>query len=582
MSYRVFGSPYALLFHQHVTYLRLKKLPFKVYCRTFSTTLFYAWLYRARNSFCTVSPSGASHLQLWQLVSAVEGDATHRREQSLPHLDSNIVGCSNVRIVVNKSTHPNIHLVNWVVVVYSSWWLAKTGAIYRWFEVDNVDTIDGYLRYFFFVPGVGVSRAIARPFKEAMQRITAITGVSKGTAPYMKEHFIRLCTALESHLCNQQKLEGSRATFLYLLGTPHPTLSDVALGSVFSANFLMDDPPASLIVQRYPHLIRYLEMVTGWKGGEYVGECGESTEPNGEVSVQHGTNSGIDGNNSAYMDTVPDSLADVLLLIEEVFPFMVSQCESFIEHMLGDGVRQLKRERLEGPWEGCSGYLLPQVTKIKSLMIIDDDVHTVFARAQDLEVALLAAREVVGDDVVNECDGHEEVAASVDLSSAPGTPGAVDESSKCERYVTESVVNTVSVSDAAPPSEGRSRTANAVSANDPVRCAEPSINKIIEELKEKNVLNSDTAQFHRVFTEATARSRAVLKRQSSSRGISLTNIDKCLDRLRVLLKKIHTPHYTLATVFHGRRMFIAVIPEHEAEAARKRGVSRGRLQTPPM
>ncbi|ORC91350.1 uncharacterized protein TM35_000063550 [Trypanosoma theileri] len=267
--FRVLGSPYTLVLHQHVTYLRLQRLPFKVYCHTFTTTLLYAFLLRARCAFCTLDPQGHSHLQLWQLVNAVEGGISLGLEspnhsESLKNVDSFNKLKRPISFCPPRSHYPRLHLVNWIIVLYSSWWLAKTGAMYRWIVGDSVDIIDGYIRYFFLLPGVGLSRAIAGPFRQAMQKLTSVSGVSVETAPYMQEHFKRLCTSLDTHFKQlEEKEKGGNSFSLFLLGTPHPTLADVALGSTFSAYFLMDDPPASFIVQKYPYLNKYLEKVTG-------------------------------------------------------------------------------------------------------------------------------------------------------------------------------------------------------------------------------------------------------------------------------------------------------------------------------
>lgn len=506
MTYRVLGSPYALVFHQHVAYLRLKRLPFNVYCRRFTTTLFYALVFRARNSFCTVTPEGRSYLQMWQLIDAVERRGTQKGQNT---------------ILVNKRTHPNIHLATWIVFLYASWWLSKTGAMYRWIDSESVEVVEGYIRYFFLVPGIGFSRSIVGPFRQVMQKITAITGVSKETAPYMREHFQRFCGALDEHF--QQHPDST-----FLLGTPHPTLADVAMGAVFSAHFLIDDPPASFIIQKYPHLSRYMERVTGWRGGVFVDD--DSLQEPGQL---------FDTPSENYADVIPETLYNFFHLVEEVMPFMLSQCAAFHAFMAGDGVRRLKKEPLEGVWEGCSGYLLPQITDIKSLMIIDNGIYTVRARAQDLEVALLAASEVMDDgdrsNVVN--DDGDGVVANHDDSEFSGSvavgreKGAVDVSS---------VSRTHSIGD---------------------------------DLTTQTVISSQTslddADFHRVFTTSAARGRGALQPRRASAQLGRITVNSCLQTLRDMLCQMHHPHYTLSSVFHGRKMFVAVVPECEVAKKRK-------------
>ncbi|ESS68955.1 hypothetical protein TCDM_02208 [Trypanosoma cruzi Dm28c] len=508
MAYRVLGSPYALVLHQHVAYLRLRRQPFKVYCRTLTTTLFYALLFRARNAFCTVTPDGKSHLQMWQLVDAVERSGIQSVEDPF---------------LVKKRTHPNIHLATWSIFVYASWWLAKTGAMYRWVDGESIEVVEGYFRYFLLIPGIGVPRAIVRQFRQAMQRLTSVTGVSKETAPYMHEHFQRLCGALEEHF--QQHAET-----MFLLGTPHPTLADVSMGAAFSANFLMDDPPASFVVQKFPHLNRYLERVTGWRGGFFVGA--EHTEEMNEWVIK-----ASDG----YADVIPESLSAFFQLIEEVMPFMLSQCAAFHAFMAGDGVRQLKREPLEEPWKGCSGYLVPQVTEIKSLMIIDNGVYTVRARAQDLEVALLAAREVVDDDFNTDDEGLGEVAEASTQKMTSASPTLTHETLR---------------------PEAGSKTRAVVSSDTSVD------NKVAAEMDAGDSLAGD-ADFHRVFTKSNYRQRGVLPMRRGTSNLSSIAVDSRLDALRTMLYKMHHPHYTLSSVFHGRKMFVAIIPEYEVDRKRK-------------
>ncbi|KAG8348290.1 hypothetical protein TRVL_00880 [Trypanosoma vivax] len=567
--FRVLGSPYTLAFHQQVAYLRLKRMPFKVYCRTFTTTLFYAWLFRARNTFCTVTPDGKSYLQLWQLAAEVEKGTGKR----------------SIQFVVRKDTHPNIHLSNWLVVLYSTWWLAKTGAMYRWFKGDSVDVIDGYLRYFFLAPGVGASRAVAKPFRQAMQKLTSVTGVSKDTAPYMQEHFMRLCEALEYHLrqlTRRSQNVRSDSPVPFLLGTPHPTLADVALGSVFSANFLMDDPPASLVLQKYPHLNRYLVKVTGWRGGVFVGDEEQSEVPStASESIGGGNVQNNDANMTCcYSDDVPESLSGVLALIEEVMPFVLSQCTALQAYMAGDGVCRLKKEPLEEPWEGCSGYLLPQVTDIKSLMIIDNGVYTVCARAQDLEVALMAAREVVGDDV-NDDDvagnrhdnASEVVPPTVALTQNTGNSVAAGSSDATIEGRQEGKDSSLSFTKHQTPCGGGEGTRSPVlpMGAETVSSFSSSVAESCRQVAEgDNFALGPDPDFHRVFTLGSQRTRGILQPQHHHGQLARSPARDRLLRLRGMLKKMHYPHYTLASVFHGRKMFVAIIPEFEVTEKKKK------------
>ncbi|KAH9598135.1 hypothetical protein LSM04_004606 [Trypanosoma melophagium] len=578
--FRVLGSPYTLILHQHVTYLRLKRLPFKLYCRSFTTTLLYAFLLRARCAFCTVDPQGQSHLQLWQLVEAVETNgalelASLNKSRDLKGLEPLTTLENSISLRrPHRSQHPRLHLVNWIIVLYANWWLAKTGAMYRWIAGDSIDIIDGYIRYFFLLPGFGLSRAMAGSFRQAMQKLTSVSGVSVETAPYMQEHFERLCSSLDAHFKQleeekEKEEEGKRKNSynLFLLGTPHPTLADVALGATFSANFLMDDPPASFIVQKYPYLNKYLERVTGWRGGVFV-EDGYTESSN--VIEQDVS--------SHYPDVIPDSLSNVLELIEEVMPFMLSQCMAFHAHMAGDGIRELKKESLEGPWKGCSGYLLPQITNIKSLMIIDNGIYTVCARAQDLEVALLAAREVVEDEMENE--NNESVVEEAKKEREDNDNDVVGE------YL-ENDKNTIRTTKSNLPLQSSLNNSSnitcKVNKRDGVSLSLKSKGRNI--IKDDDSLDiddnddddddDDDADFHRVFTSVGGRPRKVLQPYRSAEKLTRTTADDRLDRLRGMLRKMYHPHYTLSTVFHGRKLFVAVIPEHEV--ARRREIqSKGK------
>lgn len=584
--FRIFGSPYTLSLHQHATYLRLKQLPYKVYCTNFTTTLLYALYYRAKHTFSTVAPSGTSHLQLWQLVEATELDEDLASLTTSGVADAAATGrrtlppCQPQRMLLQKTTHPLLHLASWTTVVYSCWWLAKTGAVYRYVTGESRDVLEGYLRYFFIVPGVGLARTMAPKFQEVMQHIVAVTGVSKETAPYMDEHFYRMCQALESHFREHPDMT-------FLLGTPHPTMADVALGATFSGFFFMDDPPASIITEQYPCLTEYIWRVTGWRDGTFVG--GDTAEKAAEGAIGSGgpakstsAFAAFHQSHSSYDDAVPESLASFFELQCEVFPFLMSQCASFNAFMSSDGVLSVRREALEGPWSGCHGYLFPQMTNIKSLMIIDDNVSTIQARAQDLEVAFLAAREVHDEGLSTFGREHCSVAPTADLNSrassgvAEPIPPLVGVPASCNDSKANSLNQVLSLETAL---EGSSHLdSEGEQQRDGAEMRE--LASVFQNAQDVKNLDADDADFYRAYTKkgkryfggvATSLAGAIPAARSTASALrTRTSVLEHLETLHKMLKKMACPQYTVTSVFHRRRIYIAAIPEYEVAKVRRR------------
>ncbi|KAG5489698.1 hypothetical protein GH5_00578 [Leishmania sp. Ghana 2012 LV757] len=614
--FRVFGSPYTLSLHQHVTYLRLKQLPFRVYCTSFTTTLVYSLYYRARSAFCTLTPSGSSRLQVWQLAEAVELDENveaiarfAKGEVSYSGKDSHVGGGAphasdlsttpplTQRLLLRKETHPQLHLASWCVVVYACWWLAKTGAMFRYIRGDTLDVLEGYVRYFFPIPGIGFARSMAPHFREVMKRLVSATGASEVTAPFMEEHFDRFCMALEAHLREY-------ANEHFLLSTPHPTLADVTLGAAFSSFFLMDDPPSSMLADRFPCVIEYVERVTGWRGATFVGttknvaftdegaSAGDA-EP-GTHAVASGVATSAASSDTEYPDTVPESLAPCFELIAEVFPFLMSQCASFSAFMAGDGVRTLRREPLEGEWKGCTGYLLPQLASIRSLMIVDDNVSSVQVRSQDLEIAFLAAREVL-DDTLRDFGRREDSANGPLLhdanargagapgdhtSSALGPATAPSTAKSANRNFDDAQYLVPSVQEGAAPTKFATRTEDTELGKQAKVEEEPAQ---FRRPLDASTMQADEADFYCAYTAAarckvagTAASLSDVvtpaRHATGAGSMALTTRRSVKEHLRTLyamLEKMSCPQYTLTSLHHGRRIYVAVIPEYEVAKKRK-------------
>ncbi|KPA81619.1 putative mitochondrial hypothetical protein [Leptomonas pyrrhocoris] len=619
--FRTFGSPYTLLLHQHVTYLRLKQVPFKVYCSNFSTTLLYSIYYRTRSCFCTLTPNGTTRVQVWQLAETAEldedveaiarstkGEVKYKTASDKEATNDGGAAASGVsttrtqKMLISKETHPNLHLASWCVVVYACWWLNKTGAMYRYIRGDSLDVLEGYLR-FFFIGGVGFARSAAPQFRRLMKHIVRATGASELTAPYMDEHFMRFCTALEAHLRGNPRE-------CFLLGTPHPTLADVTLGAAFSGFFLMDDPPSSTLAEKFPCVTEYAERVTGWRGSTFVGSTddidsakADDTAGQPDTAVRSSavcneaeakkkdtpSTSTQKASSENYPDVVPESLAPCFELMAEVFPFLMSQCASFTAFMAGDGVRTLKKEPLEGEWKGCEGYLLPQLTNIKSLMIVDDDVSSVQARSQDLEVAFLASREV-NDDALRNFGRHD------DNAETPVKPPASAPSRTVQHHsppaetarnrpgaAAAAVESWDTMTTAEFPASPNEAAAAAAGKTDEKNVIPPSPASKFEQPMNMRTLDPDDSDFYRAYSTAgrrrlggeamslvgvipTARHATTA---ASSAVVSRSSVMESLETLRTMLAKMSCPQYTLTTVFHGRRLYVAVIPEYEVAKVRK-------------
>ncbi|EPY30539.1 hypothetical protein STCU_04016 [Strigomonas culicis] len=321
LMYRVFGAPYTIGIHQYVTFLRLKQVPFKVYCTNITTTMLYSFYYGAKCAFSALTPSGTTCLQLWDLTAATEldernmptrgteGDVMYTQSQPivgkgpLPAGKAEAELIKPQRMLLDKKTHPQLHVVCWATVVFSCWWLGRTGALYRYIYCENTEVLEGFLRFFVSFPSFVPLRGLAPIFRGIMEKMVTMNGVSRFNGAFYKEHFQRMCAALDEHFRLHPDMT-------FLLGTPHPTLADVTLGSAFSNFFLVSDPPATTISEQYPHLLKYVERITGWKGGQFAME----DQSSGVEQSLHA--SAMDD----YPDEVPESLFDFLSVMAEVFP----------------------------------------------------------------------------------------------------------------------------------------------------------------------------------------------------------------------------------------------------------------------
>lgn len=496
---------------------------------------------------------GNTHYHLWRLHEVVQSKLSSAATGVPAEEQAATVPPFNIE----PHTHPHLHAASWALLVYSYWWLGKTSLLYRYVLSDSLDLLSGVLYYFFIIPAVG-NRALARlaaPFaKKAISGQLAGTGVCEEAAPYMTEHFRRLCEALEAHfiaLTEQQRRpphEGEEAATevdgepqspaaVYLLGTPHPTLADVALASTFSSIFLIDDPPASWLLPSCPTLVDYVAHVTGWQDSS-VGSGGVLPPPlsaDGVPPAEWG---------APYQDVLPPTLLPVLELVEEVMPFLVSQVASLRALMSGPDflkLQKLKGVRGESWGEECSSstgsdgtpfqsaaYVLPPLTPVESLMMIDDVILTVKARAFDLELALLAGKAVVE---ATSGTGHSPSGSAASIASTGAT----------SRFA---LTHTSPTLPAAAP---------------------------VQQLPQQDVVDPEDADYHHTFTKSMLKRRKIITGglTMARRDSEATQMEAVLGRVVTHMQNLHFPHYTLTTIPLKRRYISILIPEHDAARVRE-------------
>lgn len=613
--YRVFGVPFTVGLHQYVTFLRLKQVPFKVYCTNMTTTLLYSFYYGAKCAFSVLTPSGTTCLQLWDLAAAaeldeknkpmrgIEGEVLYVQPKKEPGKSSLLAGEGTElihpqRMLIDKKTHPQLHVVCWATIVFSCWWLGRTGALYRYIYCDSTEVIEGFLRFFVTFPSFVPLRGLAPIFRSMMEKIITMNGVSQFNGEFYQQHFQRMCAALDEHFRQHPEMT-------FLLGTPHPTLADVTLGSAFSNFFLAGDPPATMIAEKYPHLLKYVERITGWKGGQYTTTTTTTTEQGtAETPSTHPKST------DEYPDEVPESLFDFLSVMAEVFPFLLSQCASFHAYMSSDAVRTIKKGKLDGKWEGCEAYLFPQQTGISSLLIIDRSPYTIFSRSQDLEVAFLAAREVFDDDL--EAFGrlkgdvpaaHEKKGVTAGVPAAHTGGEATIKQTESNKSAEEEPAPTTAAPETNPDSivytkensdkpnwlEGEEKEDGESLGHLEGRVFDASVwldrNAIIPD--KEPVIEADNADFYRAYTDAGLRhcTSVALRRRSSliahqkSSAVAVGGETSLVARppvrervklLKNLMSEMVCAQYTLTTVYVNRRIYVAAIPEYQVQKVRTR------------
>jgi hypothetical protein len=608
--FRVFGSPYSSVTHQHITYLYLKRVPIKTYCGTFASTKLYSVYHGAASVFCALTPEKECCLLPWHLMERVElrhGLLNNRADSAAaiaasssdgPMSDStsssSTSSCRYLQhsrnVLLDRKSHPQLHMLSWVFMVYGNWWLTLTGMMYRWLHSDAEGIVSGYMNYFLMMNSIGIVGPLRDRFRRLMCGLLELHGVSEASRPFMVEHFESLCAALDAHihtLMQTQQVTTAPSSSspppppppVYLLGTPHPTLADVAIGSAFSGYFLLDVNTTELIESKFPHLQLYLQSVAGYqqlKRGE------SHPEPPSDTVEAHEA--------SEFPDDVPESLKPVLMVMEEVFPFLVDQCEAFRVYMSGNrSLEELKRvtldEDAEGGLHGLEAFVLDQRTPITTVMLIDRHLLTVFCRAQDLEIATTAAREVLDIDLA---PFNKDV--DVDTSVGQGTQslGGVPSS----RIATAAQSEASTRHDSGSSDQVAVQLANneAISHNhrsyvDPtvliqrLKSHELSLTEVLQrgvaspfpppDPNDENALphvysRKGGKDLHRFGNYETA-----LQLRRSQRSLS-----DVMASLYQTLWQMHCPQFTLSAVSQNRKVFVAVIPEHEYSKKRQRDSHR--------
>lgn len=509
---------------------------------------------------------------------------------------------SSPSLDIDPKTHSRLHVANWAFSLYSYWWLGKTAMMYRYVLNDDPEVIGRMLYYFCMIPGSGqtLSRWIAPYALKGMRAHVAMTGICEGSAVYMKEHFELLVRLLEAHFealaeedasiaeneALERELDRRRELRMrekkgggvpiqepeegnieihsrFLLGTPHPTMADVLLASFFSGCFLMDSITSSLIIDRCPCLLHYVERVTGWSG-KWLPTSDPPETPN--AFHQHD-----------YPDILPPTLLPILELIEETLPFLLSQVASLRAFTLSH--RDVDRLRIHcvegGDWKGCTGRVLPFVTPIESLMIIDTNILTTKARSFDLEFALRAGEALSRHSTTQERASDTSAANAVAMEGGShcvfSSTGAEVLEEAAEEAPETSVIDPEDADFYRGYTNSMRRRLKAVELYAARHAASHSLTSPV-------LTQTDRGELRAVIGESgeealhSSDPNAVIPRMAprSDRSRDHARLAIVLKRVEKMIQSMHMPNFTIATVRHRRRHLSLLIPEHEAYKVRAR------------
>lgn len=447
---RVFGSPFTLTFHQEVHLLRHKGLPYKTHCKSAFNAGLHRVLKGVPSSFCALvdpstkkQPAGEGSggvpgvTPTWnplfylssknrrntripvplfhQLLEAFEEGFKPEPPTSTPKTDSIAVSSTahNPSVLINPFEFPKKNLVAWALTLYAATNLGQVGSMFRWLHGGGSNVVEGHIQFLSKTTAVvpGLLTILRNKVRDLMRQTLREIGLGEELEPYMINHFWRLCNALEAHCLVMEAKRGSER--FYLLDTHFPTIADIAVGSVFEAYFLMDDPPAMEVMEGYPALYRYLQRMM-------------HVRPD-EVATTSATNGADETVDWIEQDTIPPSLLPLLTLALEVLPVHVSQCDSMrlfahslltkastgggevqevgpisLEHVrrtvMGYGMQEELTAAASDPTTtAISGFIVkPKLAEASWTLMADNSIITSCAKVQEVELAQLAAQGAMG------------------------------------------------------------------------------------------------------------------------------------------------------------------------------------------
>jgi hypothetical protein len=300
-------------------------------------------------------------------------------------------------------------------------------------------------------------------------------------------------------------------------------MADVGIASVFSCYFFVDDPPRSAVLEKYPHAARYLTRICGMRellSDGVTEECGSSDPAKDGAARQSSPGNGV-----GYEDVVPESLADLFVLMEEAYLTFAVEMRYFSHFMTTEAHTKLKTEVIrDGPLSGCKGFLFNRSSPIFWVMAIDSQVIMLRSRPEEVQKMLHVAREVVGLDFPSILDvANEKDTASNSPDSSAMSMDEVDP--RIKRAVAALSERSSDVADHVDRANGRG-------------------------IPVSEAIDVAFLKTERISVERFKRpKRDVLAEK--------------LMKIRRILMDIHNPHFTIVTVPRSLVAETVIVPEHE-------------------
>lgn len=395
--YRIFGSPYALQTHQFSLFLHHKGLKYDLHISSLWGTKLAAWWHKSQTAVGVLSPHGRSLMGLPDLVAEIE--LRHPTPSLIP----------------NAKTNPMLRTACMGLYLYGLWWLMNIGGMFRWVHGEGSQMVSAHASYF-MVSFVPVSPQFCRQVRLKMKELLATYGITHTSEPYLIAHFYKLCGALEAHFARGH---------LFLLGGTSPSIADVVFGAAFQCHFLQDDPPHTELRDRFVHLFSWIDRIaiTDTTG---LGASGDIASPKlsqkrkrpakRDSSNSTGSTVRVDEDAAAQSlhtvfgqpvaaqfdaatrrsgggsDHVLPSLAPVLELVVEVFPWLVSQCDAAKMYYAARSTKE-RPALLEAV--GVEGFGVPRVINHAWEMNVGEGASL----SCGINVAAVAAAQDIAEDV---------------------------------------------------------------------------------------------------------------------------------------------------------------------------------------